>query len=173
MPRMPHPRAALSGYCDDRLPPWRRAVLEHHLRGCTRCALVVAQTRALGELLRTPPPVPEAPTALVERLLALDPAALDPAVLDPGALGPPALAPPVPSVDPHARRAVGAAAVLAAGLLVLGTVAAGATVTAASMPWPSASTRASMSAVVPRLFSGGVEPGGAVSVRPVDNDQRP
>jgi hypothetical protein len=79
----------------------------------------------------------------------------------------------VPSVDPHARTAVGAAAVLAAAVLVLGAVAAGASVTAASMPWPSASTRASMSSVVPRLFSGGVEPGGAVSVPPVDNDQRP
>ena len=41
VPRLPHPRTALSGYADARLPAWRRAVVEHHLRGCTRCAVEV------------------------------------------------------------------------------------------------------------------------------------
>ena len=46
-----HPRRSLSAYADGRLPAWRRAVVERHLVGCTRCALDVARTRALRGFL--------------------------------------------------------------------------------------------------------------------------
>ena len=63
---------------------------------------------------------------------------------------------------------------LVAAVVMVGTVGAGAVVTGVPVPWPSATTRASVATVLmPRLSSGTGEPGGAVSVRPVDNGARP
>lgn len=163
MPRMPHPRTALSGYADARLPAWRRAVVGHHLRGCTRCAVEVGQIQGLGALLRaTPPPVAGPPDALVDRLLAIG----DPPVDAPGV--PQALA------GGHARPSVGATSMFVAAVVLVGTVGTGAVVTGVPLPWPSSSTRATVDAVLtPRLWPGAGEPDAAVSVRPVDNRVRP
>ena len=183
MPRLPHPRTALSGYADSRLPAWQRVVIGHHLRGCTRCAVEVGQIRGLGRLLRsTPPPMAEAPGGLVDRLLAIgapEPADVVPADVVPEAVVPeavlfiPVRRVPVPE-DSHVRPSVGAAGVLVAAVVMAGTMGAGAFVTGVPVPWPSATTRASVATVLmPRLWSGPGEPGGAVSVRPVDNGARP
>jgi len=190
VPRMPHPRTALSGYADARLPAWQRVVVGHHLRGCTRCAVEVGQIRGLGRLLRsTPPPVAAAPDGLVERLLAIgatepadalpEPAdaALESVNPEPVVPAPVLFVPVRRAPRPehaHVRPSVGAAGVLVAAVVMVGTVGAGAVVTGVPVPWPSATTRASVVTVlVPRLWSAPGEPGGAVSVRPVDNGARP
>jgi len=155
-------------------------VVGHHLRGCTRCAVEVGQIRGLGRLLRsTPPPVAAAPDGLVDRLLAIgasQPADVvpEPVVPEPVLVVPvPVRRAPVPEVA-HVRPSVGAAGALVAAVVMVGTVGAGAVVTGVPVPWPSATTRASVATVlVPRLLSGPGEPGGAVSVRPVDNGARP
>lgn len=174
MPRLPHPRTALSGYADSRLPRWRRAVVGHHVRRCTRCAVEVAQIRALGELLRRPPPVEDPPPELVERLLAIAGERPDPA--EPAEPEPSRPA-GVPAGSPDRPRAgVGAVGAMVASLLLLATVAVGSAVTGVAVPgtaWPSATARAAMSSVLPRLWSGETRPGGAASVRPVDNGARP
>ncbi|MFC3686740.1 anti-sigma factor family protein [Aquipuribacter hungaricus] len=203
MLRLPHPRTALSGYADRRLPAWQRAVVRRHLRGCTRCAVEVARTRALTQALRqAPPPVPGPSDALLDRLLALGDAgpAADPAAgpqEQPGTGSAPG-APPVPVLPPdappdvpphlslagasvvahpagrgpHERPAVGAAGVLVAAAVMVGTVGAGAVVTGTPLPWSAAVGRASVHTVVPRLFPPD-PPGGAPSVRPVDDGARP
>ena len=192
MPRLPHPRTALSGYADARLPAWQRVVVGHHLRGCTRCAVEVGQIRGLTQMLRAiPPPVAEAPAGLVERLLGID--AAEPPAMGGGPPSPdavaaepvdePVMVAPVMFVpvsraavpaDAHVRPSVGAAGMLVAAVVMVGTVGAGAVVTGVPVPWPSATTRASVATVLmPRLSSGTGEPGGAASVRPVDNGERP
>lgn len=176
MPRLPHPRTALSGFVDARLPRWRRALVRHHLRGCTRCAVEVAQVRALRDLLRDAPPGPEVPPHLLDRLLALGG--------ETGGGEPGPVVPPVTAGLHEAHegpRGVGAAGVLVASVLVLGAVVAGSAATGVPLPWPSATARASVGAVLPRLWSEAPEgtgtqdrtPGGAGSVQPVDNGQRP
>ena len=160
---MPHPRTALSGYADARLPAWRRAVVGHHLRGCTRCAVEVGQIQALGALLRaTPPPVAGPPDALVDRLLAIGG---QPADTSPGGQA---------SAKGHGRPSVGATGMFVAAAVLVGTVGAGAVVTGVPMPWPPSSTRATVDTMLTvRLWPGAGEPDGAVSVRPVDNRSRP
>lgn len=191
MPGPPHPCLALSAYVDDRLPAWRRAVLERHLAGCTRCAVEVAQIRSLRALLAAPE-VPEPPPELRARLLALGEQQA-PSAGPVGPVGPAEHTPRDHSFrehsfrEPRSRTAVGAVGVLVAGVVLVGAAGAGAVVTS-STPWPGASTRASLSTVVPRLWSwqsepvgaesggaesGAAEPGGAESVRSVDNGARP
>lgn len=173
MPGPPHPRLSLSAYVDGRLPAWRRAVLERHLVGCTRCAVEVAQIRALRRLLASPVD-PVTPPGLEERLLGI--AHRDHGRADPAS--PPEDGPVEPASDPAvdrvaARPLVGAVGVMAACLLVLGAAGAGALVTGMTTPAPGTPPRASLTTVLPRLLSWTPDPGGAATVRPVDNGDRP
>jgi len=136
-------------------------VVRHHLLGCTRCAVELGRIRAVGEVLRSAPPVPGPPEALVDRLLALPADALH------------VLPQPRHREGVRERAPVGAAGLLVAAVVMLGTVGAGAVVTGVPVPWPTGVGRASVSTVLPRLWSQDASPGGAVSVRPVDNGSRP
>lgn len=168
-------------------------MLEQHLAGCTRCALEVAQIRALRRLL-TSPEVWEAPSGLRERLLDIgrdggpDPEdGHDPDVghdadagcdADPAAAVPPLPLPlPLPRTgadpSPASRPLVGAVGLVAAGLVVLGAAAAGAVVTGVTTPAPGTSPTASLTAVLPGLLSWPADPDAASTVRPVDNGDRP
>ncbi len=172
MPGPPHPRLSLSAYVDGRLPTWRRAVLERHLVGCTRCAMEVAQIRALRRLLASPVD-PGTPPGLEERLLGIarrDHGQPDPS---PRPVDEPA-EPAQPAADRVAARPlVGAVGVMAACLLVLGAAGAGSLVTGMTTPAPGTPPRASLTTVLPRLLSWSPDPGGAATVRPVDNGDRP
>lgn len=166
-----HPRRALSAFADGRLPPWRRAVVEHHLARCTRCALEVGRTRALQSWLSSAP-VPGPSPELTDRLLAIG--GVHRRVELP--------APPRP------RRSVSAVGVLVAGVVLVGAAGAGAAVTVTSVPWSGDAPRASLSSVLPRLWSGEAEPTGRdgpgdrerptapadeTAERPVDTGARP
>lgn len=160
-----HPRGALSAFVDGRLPPWRRAVVEHHLSRCTRCAVEVGRTRALQSWLSSAP-VPEPSPELTERLLAI------------GGVHPRAAEPAVP----RPRRAVSAVGVLVAGVVLVGAAGAGAAVTVATVPWSGDAPRASLSSILPRLWSDEdgttgpadrTRPAGATTAGPVDTGARP
>ncbi|MGJ7442318.1 anti-sigma factor family protein [Aquipuribacter sp. MA13-6] len=199
MPGPPHPCLSLSAYVDGRLPSWRRAVVERHLVGCTRCALEVAQIRALRVFLASPA-APEVPPGLQDRLLGIARADERPDPASGPASGPgsvrgltqgpeqgseqgpehdaaqrsaqdPADAPGTDRASP--RPLVGAVGVMAACLVVLGAAGAGALVTGVTTPAPGTPPRASLTTVLPRLLSWPVDPGAAATVRPVDNGDRP
>jgi len=178
-----HPCVALSAYVDDRLPPWRRAVVERHLLACTACAVEVAQIRSLRTLLdasETPAPTAE----LHERLLGIagpdgggsdgtGPDGSHPQHSDadvPGSAAGPRRLPGPREVRP--RTAAGAVGVLVAGVVLVGAAGAGAVATS-STPWPGTAGRASLSTVVPRLITWQTEPDAADTVRGVDNGDRP
>ncbi len=169
MPRLPHPRTSLSGYADDRLPAWRRALLGYHLGRCTRCAVRLAELRGVTRVLRSLPVGPGPSKALLGRLLAIDGHAEPPAPPSQAAAGD---ADGLPVHRP-ARAGPGGTGVLVLAVVLLGTAGTGAVVTAVSMPWPSTSARASVEHVLPRLWWQEDEPRGAGSVQPVDNGRRP
>jgi anti-sigma factor RsiW len=160
-----HPRGALDAFVDGRLPPWRRAVVEHHLARCTRCALEVGRTRALQSWLSSAP-VPEPSARLTDRLLAIG-----------------GVHPHQPEAAlPRPRRAVTAVGVLVAGVVLVGAAGVGAAVTVATVPWSGDASRASLSSILPRLWSDEAEttgpadqtrPAGATTARPVDTGARP
>lgn len=169
MPRLPHPRTALSALADGRLGPLRTWSVRRHLARCTRCELEVAQIRSLRRLLAAPEPPPMSPE-LLSRLLDIG-----------GVSGPGVPAEPFEPVGPPASRVpaarhrggVGAAGVLVAGVVLLGAAGAGAAMTAAPGTWQGAGARASLSTVLPSLFPGETRPAGADGGRPTDNGSRP
>lgn len=181
MPRLPHPRTALSDLADDRLGRLRGWWVRRHLRCCTRCELEVAQIRSLRRLLAAPKP-PPLPPGLLSRLLDIGGAEPSASRQVPPGHAVPAVPPDVPSAVPDvpavppARRhrgSVGAAGVLVAGVVLVGAAGTGAVLTSPPGAWQGPGARASLTSVLPRLLPREDEPAGAVSERPVDNGSRP
>lgn len=170
MRRPLHPGLRLTAYVDDRLPLWRRWIVEHHLRRCTRCALEVARTRGLVQRLAAAPP-PEPPPHLTETLRAIP--GRPPVPVDPPSpvAGPERQHEPAPT-PPRPRTAGGAVGVAVAGVVLVGAAGAGAVMTSPAASWSGPPPVASFNDVLPS-WSGGSGPDATVSIRPVDNDLGP
>lgn len=130
-------------------------LLERHLRRCTRCAVEVAQIRALRVLLRRPDI--EIPPTLLQRLIDVAP--------------PRPSSPPAEPTGPRSpRRSVDSTGLVMAAVLLLVAVGIGVVVPGAGVALPPAA-RASLTGVLPADWVTGSRD--AVIVPAVDNDPSP